>query len=110
MVNSLVINTFFAKNLIVRIKLSFPEYPVVNVGNKGKPIYLPPEVCEVLPGQGRGAKLKASQTRKMITFSNQQGYKNANLIVSKAVSAIGLKSNENPALVSARTTLPLLVC
>lgn len=99
---------FFAKILIVHIKLSYLEYSVVNVGKKGKAIYLPSEVCEVLPGQGRSAKLRAGQARKMITFSNRQGYKNANLIVSKAVSVIGLNSNENPALV--RRASPLLVC
>lgn len=91
--------------MIVRIKLNYPQYPVVNVGNKRTPIYLPPEVCEVLPGQGRSPKLDASQTGKMIKFANMQGYTKANLITSSGISTIGLKSEDNQKLVSARATL-----
>ena len=98
----------FAKHLIVRIQLVRPQYPEVNVGSKAKPVYLPPEFCEVLQGQGRSAKLDASQTRNMITFANQQGHKSAKMIVSRAVSATGLKSNENPTQVSAYATLALI--
>lgn len=91
--------------MIVRIKLNYPQYPVVNVGNKAKPIYLPPEVCEVLPGQGGSSKLDVGQLGKLIKFANMQGYTKAKLIASNGISTIGLKSNENPKLVSARATL-----
>lgn len=91
--------------MTVRIKLSYPQYPVVNVGNKSTPIYLPPEVCEVLPGQSRSPKLHATQTGKMIKFANMQGYTKANLIASSGISTIGLESKDNPKLVSASATL-----
>lgn len=91
--------------MIVRIKLSYPQYSVVDVGNKGMPIYLPPEVCEVLPGQGLSPRLDASQTGKMIKFTNMQGYKKANLIANKGISIIGLKSNEKSTLINVCATL-----
>lgn len=91
--------------MTVRIKLSYPLYPVVNIGNKRMPIYLPPEVCEILPGQGRSSRLDASQTGKLIKFANMQGYRKANLIASSGISTIGLDSNTNPKLVSAPATL-----
>lgn len=91
--------------MTIRIKLSYPQYPVVNVENERTPIYLPPKVCEVLPRQSRSLKLDASQTRKMIKFANMQGYTKANLIASSGISTIGLKSNDNPKLVSAVATI-----
>lgn len=91
--------------MIVRFKFSYPQYPVVSVGNKGTPIYLPPEVCEVLTGQGQSSKLDASQTGKLIKFANMQGCTKANLIADSGVSTIGLNPNENPRPVSARATL-----
>lgn len=69
------------------------------------PIYLPPEVCEVLPGQGVSPRLDASQTGKMIKFTNMQGYTKAKLIAGKGISTIGLNSNENSSLISVCATL-----
>ncbi|KAJ0107157.1 hypothetical protein J7T55_014687 [Diaporthe amygdali] len=51
------------------IRLNRANLPVVNVGSKEKPVYLPPEVCEVEVGQKVGFKLNADQTSRMISHS-----------------------------------------
>ena len=35
------------------ISVEFPEVPCINVGTPTKPVWLPPEVCWIAPGQRR---------------------------------------------------------
>lgn len=51
--------------------------PVVNVGSRQKPVYLPEEVCDVLRGQPCVAKLSAEQTSQMIKFAVRRPAQNA---------------------------------
>ncbi|KAI5307301.1 N-alpha-acetyltransferase 35 NatC auxiliary subunit, partial [Ascosphaera pollenicola] len=44
-------------------------YPVLNVGTKEKPSYIPAEVCQVVKGQAWRKLLSAFQTDKMLKFS-----------------------------------------
>ena len=46
-----------------------PDFPVVNVGNRDKPVYLPVEVCEVEAGQPVKNKLSPRQTQNMLNFA-----------------------------------------
>ena len=65
------------------------DLPVINVGNSGKPVYLPPEVCVVLPGQPAGVKLSANQTREMIKRAVVMPHLNAAYITSSGVGTVG---------------------
>lgn len=49
-------------------KLKYPNLPCLDVSKVDKIIYLPLEVCEILPGQ-RQKRLTDEQTRKFIAHS-----------------------------------------
>ncbi|KAL4883725.1 ribonuclease H-like domain-containing protein [Aspergillus karnatakaensis] len=75
-----------------------PKMPVVNVGNRKEPSYLPVEVCRVEPGQPAKAKLTANQTREMMKFAVRGPAQNAQSIVTKGIETIGLGNPANPTL------------
>lgn len=79
------------------IELS-PSNPVVNVGNRENPSYLPAEVCLVLPGQTIKRRLSPDQTSQMITFACRKPWENANSIVGDGKSVLGLRPGINPTL------------
>lgn len=78
-----------------------PNLPVVNVGNRQFPSYLPAEVCEVEPGQAVGTKLTPSQTSDMLRFAvmGRRPAQNAQTIATKGVSMLGLGEPLNATLV-----------
>jgi eukaryotic translation initiation factor 2C len=80
--------------------LDKPKHPVVNVGTRDNPIYLPPEVCMVIPGQHAKAQLNPSQTQKMIQFAVRKPVHNAASIVDEGLKTVGLIPGINPRLVS----------
>ena len=59
------------------------KMPVVNVGNKANPNYLPVEVCVVLPRQSTGEKLDPDQTASMIRYAVRQPWMNATSITQE---------------------------
>lgn len=78
-----------------------PNYPVVNVGSREKPSYLPAEVCKVIPGQPAKTKLNSLQTANMIKFAVKSPGENADSIVVKGAPLLGF-SPTNSILVSSR--------
>nr|POE47165.1 protein argonaute mel1 [Quercus suber] len=73
------------------IKLNKPKLPVLNVGTKADPQYLPIELCTVLPGQPYSRLLGSDQTTAMIHFAARSP--NAN-----ALSIAGTPTNPGTAL------------
>lgn len=78
-----------------------PKMPVVNIGSKEKPVYLPVEVCQVEPGQPVGSKLSPSQTANMLSFAVRfrTPAQNAGSIVTTGASMLGIGESPNPTLV-----------
>ncbi|KAL2371462.1 hypothetical protein RJ035_001965 [Blastomyces gilchristii] len=72
--------------------------PVVNVGSKEEPIYLPAEVCHVLPGQPANAKISPQQTQNMIRFAVRRPVENAKSIVVNGTQVLGFTPHLNPML------------
>lgn len=72
--------------------------PVVNVGTRDRPSYLPVEVCEVEPGQPASSKLSPNQTRNMLNFAVRSPAQNAQSIVNKGTKVLGLGDPLNPTL------------
>ncbi|RYP01251.1 hypothetical protein DL764_006254 [Monosporascus ibericus] len=70
--------------------------PVVNVGSQKRPVYLPPEVCQVIGGQRASSKLDEEQRQMMTKFSIRLPKINAESIVSKGLETVGLNPNCNP--------------
>ncbi|KAF2790570.1 putative RNA interference and gene silencing protein [Melanomma pulvis-pyrius CBS 109.77] len=75
--------------------LQYPELPLVNCGNRENPMYLPAEVCIVLPGQSSKAKLDGTQTQQMIRHAVRKPWENAASIVGEGIQTVGLDENSN---------------
>lgn len=68
----------------------------MNVGTRAKPIYLPAEVCEVLPGQVSRTRLDAEQTSNMIRLAKCNPDECAKSIVEQGREALGYASDSGP--------------
>ena len=77
-----------------KVKMN-PRYPVVNVGNKEKPSYLPIEVCVIMPGQSSQSKLDPEQTAEMIKVAVRPPHVNAKSIAENSSSTVGLSPQGN---------------
>lgn len=77
-----------------------PNLPVVNVGNRENPNYLPAEVCLVIAGQTIKRRLSPDQTQQMITFACRKPWENGNSIVGDGKAVLGLGRGSNPILAS----------
>ncbi|KAL6691521.1 Piwi domain-containing protein [Trichoderma pleuroticola] len=89
---------FFAKKH--RIHIQDTRLPVINVGDRKNPNYLPLQVCYMLPGQPSNTQLSTAQAQQMIRFAVRKPFDNATSIVTKGLKTAGLSSETNPLLVS----------
>ncbi|PGH08751.1 hypothetical protein AJ80_07789 [Polytolypa hystricis UAMH7299] len=74
--------------------------PVINVGSKDKPSYLPVEVCRIGAGQPYNSKLDPGQTQQMIRFAVKRPATNAKYIVANLPRVLGAPGTTNPLLTS----------
>ncbi|KAI9734342.1 MAG: hypothetical protein M1834_002448 [Cirrosporium novae-zelandiae] len=72
----------------------FQFIPVVNVRDRKDPSYVPMEYCEIVPGQPSKGKLDPKQTAAMIAFAVRPPVANAQSIVTKGPSVLGLSTLE----------------
>ncbi|KAJ3562580.1 hypothetical protein NPX13_g8515 [Xylaria arbuscula] len=72
-----------------------PKYPVINIGSKVRPVYMPAELIEVLDGQPLRRKTTPNETRDMINFSCRSPYANAKSISEIGRSVLGLDNAES---------------
>lgn len=95
---------YFEKQMGVTLK--FPNVPVVNVGNRANPIYIPMEFCTVLPGQPYRRFLSGDQTTEMLNFAARFPNQNAMSIagdqttVGNGVRLFQLRNPANPQIQS----------
>nr|OQO17912.1 hypothetical protein B0A51_15797 [Rachicladosporium sp. CCFEE 5018] len=73
------------------ITLAQPDRPVLNVGTRADPQYVPQELCKVLPGQRYGRLLSGDQTTNMLAFAARYPNKNAQSIVDEGLRLMGLQ-------------------
>lgn len=83
------------------VRIDDERLPVVNVGSKANPVYLPAQVCEVMLGQKARVKLEAEQTSRMISYAIRRPApaQNALSIAQEGLSMVGM-SPSNRLLVS----------
>lgn len=79
------------------ITLRLPQAWLLNCGTKEKPVWIPPELCEVMPGQAFRGKLTEYQTSQMILVAARGPGENARRIANGAHRVIGYQGN-NPSL------------
>lgn len=75
------------------IHLKQPLEPVINVGTKEKPSWIPPELLTVEPGQQYRRKLDGQQTDNMLGFAVRKPAENARRIVEQGAAMMGLSEN-----------------
>ena len=76
-----------------------PELPVVNIGSRTTPVYVPAEMYTVNPGQMYYKKLSASQTSKIRSVAVQKPERNAEEVINRGLPVMGLLPSD-PRLVS----------
>lgn len=70
-----------------------PNLPVVKFG-KVRPIYMPAELLEIIPGQTLKRKTTGEETAKMILFACRSPWANATSIMNEGRKCLGLDSNK----------------
>ncbi|GJE99955.1 Piwi-domain-containing protein [Phanerochaete sordida] len=73
--------------------------PVIDIGNRDKSNLMPPELCQIPPGQPYRGLLPDKATAEMIKVACNPPAFNANLIVNQGFELLGLRGN-NSTLVS----------
>ena len=66
--------------------------PVINIGSKENPSYVPAELCKVMDGQDYRLKLDGEQTSAMLKFAVNQPWFNFTYIEHRAPPVLGLNS------------------
>lgn len=80
-----------------KITLRTPQAWLLNCGTRDNPVWIPPELCEVMPGQAFRGKLSDYQTSQMILVAARGPGENARRIANGAHRVIGFQGN-NPSL------------
>lgn len=68
-------------------ELEFPNLPCLHVGQKEKHVYIPIELCEIVPGQKCAKKLTERQTSQMVRQSAKPAHVRQKDIMEKFASA-----------------------
>ncbi|KAK7931762.1 hypothetical protein PG985_002474 [Apiospora marii] len=71
-----------------------PNLPVIHVGPKAKPIYIPAEFVTIKPGQAVRRKTTPEETREMIEFACRSPFANATSIATLGRQSLGLDDSE----------------
>lgn len=79
------------------ITLKYPDWPVLNVGAKNDPSYLPVELATVLPGQPVRRLLSGDQTSSMINFAARAPRLNAESIAGTPGNGLKIMGFNGPA-------------
>jgi eukaryotic translation initiation factor 2C len=81
-----------------KLEIEFPNMPVINVGNRENPSYLPVDACIVLPGQAYRKKADPSHVAEMSKFTVRPPVDNANSIANDGINTVGIHPQANPKL------------
>ncbi|KAI0338704.1 Piwi-domain-containing protein [Trametopsis cervina] len=86
------VEQYFQRKYNIRLQHA-DDLPVVNVGTRDRPNFLPPEICEIFPGQAFRGELPPNATRNMIEVACNAPADNANWIVNEGLPLLGLKTD-----------------
>ncbi|KAF7589643.1 hypothetical protein BBP40_004016 [Aspergillus hancockii] len=80
------VEQFFREKYNITVRA---DLPVVNVGTRQDPSYLPVEVCRVAAAQVARTSLSSRQTQNMIRFAVRSPAQNAHSIVTRGAELLG---------------------
>ena len=75
-----------------KITIRNTNIPVINIGSKSIPNYVPAELCNVMDGQDYRLKLDTDQTTSMLKFAVNQPWFNFTYIEHRSPPVLGLSS------------------
>ncbi|KAL8953104.1 MAG: hypothetical protein Q9222_001042 [Ikaeria aurantiellina] len=91
------------------IRLARPNEPCINLGNKENPVFVPPELLWVEPGQQYNRKLSPDQTSGMIEFAVRTPAENARRIVNQGAAMMGLSEQNSNLLAFGLKVIPKMM-
>ncbi|EJF62043.1 Piwi-domain-containing protein [Dichomitus squalens LYAD-421 SS1] len=93
----ITVENFFKRKYNITLR-RHSDLPLINVStNRKKPIYLPAELCDIVPGQAYRGKLDRDQTAAMIKVACNPPAFNGNTIVDQGFADLGLRPNASGA-------------
>ncbi|KAJ3482337.1 hypothetical protein NLI96_g7053 [Meripilus lineatus] len=75
------------------VTLRHADLPLVNLGTDGRPLLVPPELCEIAPDQPFLGTLSETATKAMIEVACNPPYVNADSIRQQGFPALGIQPN-----------------
>ncbi|KAK4865201.1 hypothetical protein LT330_001824 [Penicillium expansum] len=91
------VSEYFYKTYNKKLKYA-GDMPIVNVGTRDRPVYLPAEVCEVLPGQPFRPEPSTLQRQNMIKFSCRRPPQNYASIMTEGLDILGISEGHTKAV------------
>ncbi|KAG9014147.1 hypothetical protein FRB94_014240 [Tulasnella sp. JGI-2019a] len=91
---SITVEQYFLRKYELELRYG-SDLPVVDVGsNRDKPIWLPAEVCQIIPHQPFRGKIPDKATTEMISYACHYPAYNASKIVNEGLKHLGLQTAE----------------
>jgi hypothetical protein len=88
---------FLKKSLAYKKKLKHAaDLPVINLGTRQKPNYVPAELCEILPGCIFRDRLSSFETSKMMNVACKPPHENAQAITEIGFPFLGFSQQNSP--------------
>ncbi len=85
-----LVSDYYDRRYDIAMDLSLP---LVNVGDRKRPIYVPAEKCDIVAGQPVKGKLTPTEAQKMIKFACRSPYHNAESLTTLGRTVLSLDSN-----------------
>ncbi|KAL9031872.1 MAG: hypothetical protein Q9196_000127 [Gyalolechia fulgens] len=101
------VEQYFKKKYNIQLKQ--PLEPVINVGTREKPSWIPPELLTVEPGQQYRRKLDGQQTDRMLGFAVRKPAENARRIVEQGAPMMGLSETSQNLLAFGVKVIPRMI-
>nr|VWO97926.1 N/A [Ganoderma boninense] len=85
------VEQFFKRKYNITLR-HHSDLPLINVSaDDNRPVYLPAEICDIVPGQAYRSKLNAEQTAAMTKVACNQPASNGKAITNEGFKSLGLR-------------------
>ncbi|KAH9017046.1 Piwi-domain-containing protein [Lactarius hengduanensis] len=82
------VEEYFSKTYGIKLKEA-DTLPLIDIGNSGKPVYVPAELCTIERGEPFFGRLGRNETTSMLRYASRKPAVNAQLIVERGLPRLG---------------------
>ncbi|KAH9038041.1 Piwi-domain-containing protein [Lactarius deliciosus] len=82
------VEEYFSKTYGIKLKEA-DTLPLIDIGNSGKPVYVPAELCTIERGEPFFGRLGRNETTSMLRYASRKPAMNAQLIVERGLPRLG---------------------